>query len=77
VDLIGAFEKALDSGRYILGPEVATFEEEFAAYCGTKWAVGTGSGTSALHLVMQGLCFKEGDEVITAPNSFIASASAI
>ena len=76
-DLIKAFESVLDSGRYVLGPEVAAFEQEFAACCGTRWAVGVGSGTCALHLVLRGLCLNEGDEVITAPNSFIASASSI
>ncbi|MBI3490402.1 MAG: DegT/DnrJ/EryC1/StrS family aminotransferase, partial [Acidobacteria bacterium] len=76
-DLLKAVEGVLDSGRYILGPEVAAFEREFAEYCGTKWAVGVDNGTSALHLVLRGLGLKEGDEVITAPNSFIASASSI
>ena len=76
-DLMKAFEGVLDSGQYILGPEVAAFEREFAEYCQVRWAAGIGNGTSALHLVLRGLGLKEGDEVITAPNSFIASASSI
>lgn len=76
-DLMNAVEAVLDSGRYILGPEVSAFEREFADYCQAQWSVGLASGTDALHLVLRGLCLKAGDEVITAPNSFIASASSI
>ncbi len=76
-ELTSAFEKVLLSGHYILGPEVAAFEKEFADFCGTKYALGLADGTCALHLVLLSLGIKEGDEVITAPNSFIASASSI
>ncbi len=76
-ELMSAFENVLLSGQYILGPEVAAFEKEFADYCGTKYAVGLANGTCALHLVLLSLGIKSGDEVITAPNSFIASASSI
>ncbi|HEV8539682.1 MAG TPA: DegT/DnrJ/EryC1/StrS family aminotransferase [Nitrospiraceae bacterium] len=76
-ELLGAVEGVIDGGRYILGPAVSSFEEEFAAYCQARWAVGIASGTCALHLVLHGLGLREGDEVITAPNSFIASASTI
>lgn len=76
-ELVEAFETVLSGGRYILGPEVAAFEQQFAALCGTKWAVSVASGTCALHLVFRALGIREGDEVITAPNSFLASASTI
>ncbi len=76
-ELVSAFERVLEGGRYILGPEVAGFEREFAQYCETRFAVGVATGTCALYLVLRGLGLKEGDEVITAPNSFIASASSI
>lgn len=76
-ELLSAFEKVLDGGRYILGPEVAAFEREFAEFCGVARAVSVATGTCALHLVLRDLGLRPGDEVITAPNSFIASASAI
>lgn len=76
-ELLQAVENVLDSGHYILGPEVTAFEREFAEYCQTKFSVGVANGTCALHLVLRGVGLKEGDEVITAPNSFIASASSI
>ncbi len=76
-ELLAAFEKVLESGQYILGPSLAAFEKEFAAYCGTRYAVGLSNGTSALVLTLKALGIGPGDEVITAPNSFIASASSI
>ena len=76
-ELMRAVETVLDSGRYVLGTEVTAFEQEFAEHCQTKFAVGVASGTCALHLVLRGLGLKEGDEVITAPNSFVASAATV
>ena len=76
-ELMRAFEAVLDSGQYILGPEVSAFEQEFADQCQADFAVGIASGTCALHLVLRALGLKEGDEVITVPNSFIASAASI
>ena len=76
-ELMSAVETVLDSGRYVLGTEVAAFEREFAEYCQTKFAAGVASGTCALHLVLRGLGLKDGDEVITAPNSFVASAATV
>ena len=76
-ELMSAFERVLDSGRYILGPEVLAFEQEFAAYCQTKYSSGISNGTSALHLVLRAIGIKPGDEVITVSNSFVASAAAI
>lgn len=75
-EMMAAFEKVLVSGHYILGPELKAFESEFAAYCGAKAAIGIANGTHALMVAMRALGIKSGDEVITAPNSFIASASA-
>jgi len=76
-ELMRAVETVLDSGRYVLGPEVKAFEQEFADHCQTEFAIGVASGTCALHLVLRSLGLNEGEEVITAPNSFIASASTI
>lgn len=76
-ELLQAVGSVLDSGRYILGPEVAAFEREFADYCQVKFSAGIANGTCALHLVLRGIGLEAGDEVITAPNSFIASASSI
>ena len=76
-ELMGAFEQVLDSGRYIQGPEVKEFEVEFASYSGTKFAAGVANGTCSLKLTLQALGLPSNSEVITAPNSFIASASSI
>ena len=73
--ILAAIERVLEHGNYILGPEVQEFETQFAGYCGTRYAVGVSSGTSALVLGLQALGIGPGDEVITAPNSFVASAS--
>jgi dTDP-4-amino-4,6-dideoxygalactose transaminase len=67
----------LDSTQFVLGAQVAKFEEMFAPYCGAGFAAGTSSGTSALHLAMLALGVGPGDEVITTPHTFIASVSAI
>jgi dTDP-4-amino-4,6-dideoxygalactose transaminase len=76
-DLLLAIEEVLDHGNFILGKEVQFFEERFASYCGVRFAVGVNSGTDALFLSLKALGIGQGDEVITAPNSFIASASVI
>ena len=75
--LLGAIEQVLDHGQYILGPEVEEFERRFAKLCGTPFAVGISDGTHALILSLRALGIGPGDEVITAPNSFLASAAAI
>ena len=61
------------STQYILGEEVTRFEQEFAAYCGSRYCVGVGSGTAAVHLALDGLGISQGDEVIVPANTFIAS----
>jgi len=75
--LIQAFEQVIDSGHYIQGPQCTSFEQEFALFCGTPFASGTSNGTDSLHLILRAMGIGPGDEVITAPNSFIASASTI
>lgn len=72
-----AIKRVLTRGRLALGPELRTFEQKFAKYIGTKYALAVNSGTSGLHLLIKTLGIKEGDEVITTPFSFIASANCI
>jgi dTDP-4-amino-4,6-dideoxygalactose transaminase len=67
----------LASAQYVLGEEVSLFEQEFAAYCGTRHAVAVNTGTSALHLSLIALGIGPGDEVITVPFTFVATTSAI
>ncbi len=76
-ELSAAFQRVAGSGRYVLGPELAAFEAEFAAYCGVRYAAGTSSGTAALLLTLRSLGLPTGAEVITASNSFVATAAAI
>ena len=76
-ELINAISSIIDSGQFILGEELNKFEKSFAELCGTKYAVGVANGTDALFLTMKALGICKGDEVITAPNSFLASASSI
>ena len=76
-ELRGAFDEVLDSGHYIQGPNVAAFEREFADFCEAPYATGAANGTCSLHLVLRSMGVGPGDEVITAPNSFFASAAAI
>jgi len=70
-------EQVLAKGHYILGPNVAEFEREFAAYCGTRFGVGVNSGSDALILALRALEIGPGDEVITTPFTYIAPAEAI
>jgi dTDP-4-amino-4,6-dideoxygalactose transaminase len=72
-----AILRVLDSTQFILGEEVSAFEREFAAYCGTAEAIGVNSGTSALHLALLAAGIGPGDEVITVPFTFVATAAAI
>jgi dTDP-4-amino-4,6-dideoxygalactose transaminase len=72
-----AMEAVIDSGNFSGGPFVETFENEFAAYCGTRHAVGVGSGTDALWLTLVAMGIRPGDEVITVPMTFVATVEAI
>ena len=80
-ELIKACAKVIDSGWYILGKEVEEFEKEFAKYCGTKYAIGVGSGLAALTMILRAYkemgTVKEGDEIIVPANTYIASILAI
>lgn len=76
-EITEAVSKVLRESDFILGREVSLFEEEFASFCQAKWAIGVDSGTSALELALRAYEIGPGDEVITAANSFIASALAI
>jgi dTDP-4-amino-4,6-dideoxygalactose transaminase len=72
-----ALQEVADSMFYVLGPKVDDFEEKFAAYCGSKHAVGLNSGTSALHLALICAGVGQGDEVITVPATFVATSWAV
>src|SRR5262245_58124881 len=76
-ELEAAVRRVLDSGRFILGPEVAAFEREAAAALGIAHAVGVSSGSDALLAILMAADVRPGDEVVTTPFSFFASASAI
>ncbi len=76
-ELVAKLAEVLDSGRYILGPEVRAFEEEFAAYLGARHAIGVANGTDALTLALRALGVGPGDEVIVPSFTFYASAEAI
>jgi len=72
-----AVQRVLRDASFVLGREVEAFERAFAAYCGVPHAVGVASGTAALHLALQTCGVGAGDEVITTPHTFIATAEAI
>jgi dTDP-4-amino-4,6-dideoxygalactose transaminase len=76
-EILAAVAEVLDSAAFAGGPYVAKFEEEFAKYCTTKYAIGVGNGTDALWFALLALGVGPGDEVITVPNTFIATAEAI
>lgn len=72
-----AVQRVLTSGQAILGPEVAAFEQEIAAYCGADFGVGCSSGTDALVLALHALGIGPGDEVIVPPFTFFATVSSV
>lgn len=76
-EMLEAATRVLEGGRYILGPEVAAFEQEAAAFCGARHGVGVNSGSDALIVALKALGVGPGDEVITSPFTYIAPAEAI
>ena len=76
-EISAAVERAIDDGQFILGDQVAAFEHSFAGFCGGRYGIGLGNGTEALHLALRALGIGPGDEVITAANTFVATALAI
>ncbi len=76
-DIDRGLREVLETTQFILGPNCRALEEEIAAYCGVKHAIGVASGTDALHLALRAAGIGAGDEVITTPFTFIATAEAI
>lgn len=76
-ELRAAFEACLPASRFTLGPNLSTFEAEFAAYCDSTHGIGISSGTAGLHLALRALGVGPGDEVITVPNTYVATVFAI
>ena len=76
-EILSAVDRVFESTQFVLGKEVAAFEEEFAAYAGARYGIAVNSGTSALHLALLAAGVGPGDEVITVPLTFVATAAAI
>ena len=76
-EVLAALDRVCRSAQFVLGDEVEQFEREFADYCGAAHCVALNSGTSALHLALLAAGVGPGDEVITSPNTFVATAEAI
>jgi dTDP-4-amino-4,6-dideoxygalactose transaminase len=76
-EIDAAVARVFSTSQFILGSETAAFEEEFAAYCDTSYAIGVNSGTSALHLALLAAGIGPGDEVITVPFTFFATVATI
>ena len=76
-ELMSVFETALDTSQFIGGPMVQAFEEDFAAFCGTRFGIGVSSGTDALRFALAAAGVRPGDTVVTTPLTFIATTEAI
>jgi dTDP-4-amino-4,6-dideoxygalactose transaminase len=76
-EILPALERVCQNSSFVLGAEVEAFEREFADFCGTKHCIAVGTGTAALHLGLLALGVQADDEVITSPNTFLATAEAI
>jgi len=77
VEIDAAMQTVVRSAQFVLGPQVQAFEREVAAYCGVRHAISVASGTDALHLALRAAGIGPGDEVITTPFTFIATAGAV
>src|SRR5574340_186531 len=76
-EVMASFEDVLENMQLFLGPQSLAFENEFAAYCGSRYGIGISSGTDALVLALRACGIGPGDEVITVSNTFIATVEAI
>lgn len=76
-EILSSIGKVLENGQFILGDELTKFEKSFAELSGARYALGVANGTDALFLSLKAIGLKPGEEVITAPNSFLASASSV
>jgi dTDP-4-amino-4,6-dideoxygalactose transaminase len=76
-ELDAAYQRVMESGWYILGNEVESFEQEFAAYCETQYSIGVGNGLEALHLILRAMDIGTDDEVIVPANTYIATWLAV
>jgi dTDP-4-amino-4,6-dideoxygalactose transaminase len=76
-ELDEAYQRVMASGWYILGEEVESFEQEFAAYCGVKHCIGVGNGLEALHLILCAYEIGQGDQVIVPANTYVATWLAV
>ncbi len=76
-EVLPVVTEAMANGAFIGGPQVSGFEEEFAEFCDSKFCIGVGSGTDALRFALMAVNTESGDEVITVPNTFIATTEAI
>lgn len=76
-EILSGISQVLEGMHLFLGDNVQAFEKEFAAFCGVKHGIGISDGTSALHVILRAMDIGPGDEVITVPNTFIATAEAI
>ena len=76
-EVLREWERLVDSGRFVGGEPVSRFEDEWAVYCGSSFAVGVANGTDALHLALRALGIGPGDEVVVPTNTFVATAEAV
>src|SRR5207245_9176888 len=76
-EIDSAIARVVESGWYILGPEVEAFEKAFAGYVGARFCIGVNSGTAALQLALMAVNIRAGDEVIVPANTFFATAEAV
>jgi dTDP-4-amino-4,6-dideoxygalactose transaminase len=76
-EIDGAIQRVLNTTSFIMGEELIKFEEDFASFCNTKYAIGVANGSDALILSLRACGISKGDEIITVPHTFIATTEAI